>query len=114
MVRKKRRSTPKRGESASAERATARYELKLYITGATPRSLGAIANIQAICELYLKGRYRLEVVDIYQRPALASRDQIVAVPTLIRVLPAPLRFMVGDLSGTEQVLHGLGIVARSS
>lgn len=89
------------------------YVLTLYVTGATPRSLRAIANLQAICEEYLKGRYQLEVVDIYRQPELLRRDQIVAVPTLIKKLPEPLRLLVGDLSKTEQVLQGLGLVART-
>jgi circadian clock protein KaiB len=88
--------------------------LKLYVTGATPRSLRAIANVKVICEQYLKGRYQLEVVDIYRRPALLRRDQIVAVPTLVKKLPVPLRLLVGDLSRTEQVLQGLDLVARPS
>ena len=88
--------------------------LKLYVTGATARSLRAIANIKAVCEQYLKGRYQLEVVDIYRRPELVRRDQIVAVPTLIKKLPVPLRLLVGDLSRTEQVLQGLGLVAHAS
>ena len=90
------------------------YALKLYVTGATARSLRAIANVTSVCEQYLKGRYRLEVVDIYRRPDLLRADQIVAVPTLVKTLPAPLRLLVGDLSRTEQVLHGLGLVARPS
>jgi circadian clock protein KaiB len=114
MARKKSRSTQSRVESAGADSATERYVLKLYVTGATGRSLRAIANIKAICEQYLKGRYDLEVVDIYRRPALLRRDQIVAVPTLVKMLPVPLRLLVGDLSRTEQVLHGLGLVARAS
>jgi circadian clock protein KaiB len=88
--------------------------LKLYVTGATERSLRAIANLKAVCEQYLKGRYHLEVVDIYRRPELLRRDQIVAVPTLIKKLPVPLRLLVGDLSRTEQVLQGLGLVAHAS
>ena len=88
--------------------------LKLYVTGATERSLRAIANLKAVCEQYLKGRYHLEVVDIYRRPELLRRDQIVAVPTLIKKLPVPVRLLVGDLSRTEQVLQGLGLVARTS
>ena len=87
--------------------------LKLYVTGATERSLRAIANLKAVCEQYLKGRYHLEVVDIYRRPELLRRDQIVAVPTLIKKLPVPVRLLVGDLSRTEQVLQGLGLVART-
>ena len=88
--------------------------LTLYVTGATAGSLRAIANIKAICEQYLKGRYQLEVVDVYRRPARLRADQIVAVPALIKKLPAPLRLLVGDLSRTEQVLQGLGLVPRTS
>jgi circadian clock protein KaiB len=111
MARKKRRSTHRTPASAGA---TERYVLKLYVTGATVRSLRAIANIRAICEQHLKGRYRLEVVDVYRRPALLSKDQIVAVPTLVKKLPVPLRLLVGDLSRTEHVLQGLGLVALTS
>jgi circadian clock protein KaiB len=108
-------SRPKQSGLGSARTgATERYELKLYVTGATARSLRAIANVKAICEEYLKGRYHLEVVDIYRKPALLRRDQIVAVPTLVKRLPVPLRLMVGDLSRTEQVLSGLGLVAHPS
>jgi circadian clock protein KaiB len=89
------------------------YVLKLYVTGATAGSLRAISNIKTICEQYLKGRYRLEVVDVYQQPELLRQDQIVAVPTLIKKLPVPLRLLVGDLSRTEQVLQGLGLVANT-
>jgi len=114
MAKKKSRSTPGRPETAGAGRATERYVLRLYVTGATARSLRAIANVKAICEQYLKGRYQLEVVDAYLRPDLLRRDQIVAVPTLIKKLPLPLRLLVGDLSRTEQVLQGLGLVASAS
>jgi len=114
MARKKSRSRQSRLEAAGAAGAAERYVLKLYVTGATTRSLRAIANVKAICEQYLKGRYHLEVVDIYRRPALLRRDQIVAVPTLIKKLPVPMRLLVGDLSRTEQVLQGLGLVARPS
>jgi circadian clock protein KaiB len=114
MAQKKSRSKQSRLESAGAGRATERYVLKLYVTGATVRSLRAIANVKAICEQHLKGRYDLEVVDIYRRPARLRRDQIVAVPALIKKLPVPLRILVGDLSRTEQVLQGLGLVARTS
>ena len=106
---KKRAASPPKGGKAPE-----RYVLKLYVTGATAGSLRAIANIKAVCEQYLKGRYQLEVVDIYRQPDLLRRDQIVAVPTLIKKLPVPLRLLVGDLSRTEQVLQGLGLVARPS
>jgi circadian clock protein KaiB len=113
MAQKKSRRAQGGLESAGAGRATERYMLKLYVTGATERSLRAIANLKVVCEQYLKGRYHLEVVDIYRRPELLRRDQIVAVPTLIKKLPVPVRLLVGDLSRTEQVLQGLGLVART-
>jgi circadian clock protein KaiB len=114
MVRKRRRSAKGRPVPAGAGRDLKRYSLALYVSGATVRSLRAIANVKALCEEHLKGRYDLEVVDIYRRPDLLSRDQIVAVPTLIKRLPVPLRFLVGDLSRTDQVLQGLDLVARTS
>jgi circadian clock protein KaiB len=114
MAKSKSRPKQARLESAKAGKSTERYVLKLYVTGATAGSLRAIANLKAICEQYLKGRYVLEVVDIYRRPWLLRKDQIVAVPTLIKRLPAPLRLLVGDLSRTEQVLQGLGLVVRPS
>jgi circadian clock protein KaiB len=114
MAQKKGRSTQDEPGSGRAGGATERYVLTLYVTGATAGSLRAIANIKTICEQYLKGRYELEVVDVYRRPARLRQDQVVAVPTLIKKLPVPLRLLVGDLSRTEQVLQGLGLVARTS
>ncbi|HXB54804.1 MAG TPA: circadian clock KaiB family protein [Vicinamibacteria bacterium] len=110
MTQKAERSAKAKLESATAAR---RYELKLYVAGATAASLRAIANIKAICEQYLKGRYDLKVVDVYDRPAMLRVDQIVAVPTLIKKLPPPMRCLVGDLSRTERVLRGLDLVART-
>ncbi len=89
------------------------YVLRLYVAGATARSLRAIANVKAICEQYLKGSYDLEVLDIYRHPELLREDQIVAVPALVKRRPVPLRLLVGDLSRPEQVLSGLGIAARA-
>ena len=86
-----------------------RYVLRLYVAGMTPRSTRAIANIREICEGHLKGRYNLQVIDIYQQPVLAEGDQIIAVPTLIKKLPVPLRRLIGDLSDREQVLIGLDL-----
>ncbi|MDP4224423.1 MAG: circadian clock KaiB family protein [Bacteroidota bacterium] len=83
--------------------------LRLYVTGTTPQSVRAIANIKRICEEHLKGRYDLEVIDLYQRPNLAQGEQIVAAPTLIKKLPSPLRRVIGDLSNTERLLVGLDI-----
>ena len=90
----------------------ARYLLRLFVTGMTPRSTDAIARIKAICDEHLQGRYELEVVDIYQQPDVARLEQIVATPTLIKKLPAPLRRLVGDLSNTQRVLIGLNTVAK--
>jgi circadian clock protein KaiB len=85
------------------------YVLRLYITGMTPRSTRAVENMRAICEQYLQGRYDLEVIDIYQQPALARAEQIIAAPTLVKQMPLPLRRVIRDLSSTERVLTGLDI-----
>ncbi|MDF2764891.1 MAG: KaiB protein [Rhodospirillales bacterium] len=83
------------------------YNLKLYIAGQTPKSIAAIANLKRLCEQHLAGRYNVEVVDLVENPRLAQNDQIVAIPTLIRKLPEPVRRIIGDLSNTERVLVGL-------
>jgi circadian clock protein KaiB len=88
---------------------TERYVLRLYVTGMTPRSTEAFANIKAICEEHLQGRYDLEVIDIYEHPSLAKDEQIIAVPTLVKRLPAPLRRLIGNLSDEERVLFGLDL-----
>src|SRR5690606_10964347 len=86
-----------------------RYVLHLYVTGMTPRSTEAITNIKVICEKHLAGAYDLVVIDIYQQPHLASSDQIIATPTLIKKYPSPLRRFVGNLAATERVLLGLDL-----
>jgi circadian clock protein KaiB len=101
-------------ELAAERLETERYVLRLYVTGMTPRSMRAIENVRAICEEHLQGRYELEVVDIYQQPVLAKGEQIVAAPTLIKKLPAPLRRIIGDLSNRERVLIGLDLRLRES
>ena len=83
------------------------WELRLYIAGQTPRSVAAFANLKRLCEEHLPGRYEIEVIDLMQHPQLAAGDQIVAIPTLVRKLPEPLRRIVGDLSNTERALVGL-------
>lgn len=85
------------------------YVLKLYITGMTPQSSLAVHNIRHICEDYLKGRYLLDVIDLYAKPILAKGEQIIAAPTLIKSLPLPLRRIIGDMSNHEKVLVGLDI-----
>ncbi len=97
-------------EDSLAAEPKARYRLKLFVTGTTPRSARAIRNIRAICEDNLQGRYDLEVVDIYQHPEHIKPEQIVVTPTLVKEHPLPSRKMIGDLSNTEQVLIGLDLV----
>ena len=87
----------------------AEYLLRLFITGASPNSIRAITNLKEICEAHLQGRYLLEIIDVYQQPALAQEQQIIALPLLVKKLPLPERRMIGDLSNTEKVLKGLGL-----
>ena|SRR5579883_2747516 len=87
------------------------WELTLYIAGQTPRSLAAIANLKSFCESYLPNRYRLAVVDLFEQPQLARDDQIIAIPTLVRKMPQPIRKVIGDLSNTQRVLLGLQLTA---
>ena len=89
-----------------------RWNLRLYVAGQTPRSLTAFKNLKDICEEYLKGKYHIEVVDLMENPTLARGDQILAIPTLVRKLPQPIRKIIGDLSNTERVLVGLDIQPR--
>jgi circadian clock protein KaiB len=85
------------------------WELRLYVAGQTPKSLAALANLKRICEEHLCGQYRIEVIDLMQNPQLAREDQILAIPTLVRKLPEPLRKIIGDLSNKERVLLGLDV-----
>jgi circadian clock protein KaiB len=92
--------------------AESTYHLSLFITGASPNSVRAINNIKSICEDYLKGNYELEVIDIYQTPEIAQKEQIIALPTLIKRSPSPERRLVGDMSDKAKVLRGLGIAFK--
>jgi circadian clock protein KaiB len=94
-------STRKNGD------AVEKWELRLYTAGQTPKSLAAIKNLKRVCEEHLPGRYDIEIVDLLKNPRLAKDDQIVAIPTLVRKLPVPLRRIIGDLSDTERTLVGL-------
>ncbi len=89
------------------------YRLRLYVAGQTPKSVLALANLKQICEEYLQGRYEIDVIDLRQDPQLASGDQILAVPTLVRRLPEPIKKIIGDLSNTERVLIGLDFRVRA-
>jgi circadian clock protein KaiB len=95
--------------AATPEKRPEKRVLRLYLTGTTPASVRALANLKRICEEHLKGQYALEVIDIYQRPGLLEGEQIIAAPTLIKQLPPPLRRLVGDMSNTAQVLLGLDL-----
>jgi circadian clock protein KaiB len=99
-------------ENALTQTGQIEYLLRLYVTGTTPKSVQAIANIRTICEKHLRGRYELEVIDIYQKPDMAKKDHVIALPTLIKRLPAPLRRIVGDLSNTDKVLVGLDLIEK--
>ncbi len=96
-------------EKAALDRPNQRFTLRLYITGTTPASTRAIEQVRSICEEHLQGRYQLQVIDIYQTPALAKDHQIIATPTLIKELPAPLRRFIGDLSKAEKIFFGLDL-----
>ena len=104
--------TTERGKVADATNSGAEWELRLYVAGQTPKSLTALANLRALCEEHLAGKYEIEVVDLLERPQLAAGDQIIAIPTLVRRLPEPVRKIIGDLSNTERVLVGLDLRPR--
>jgi len=109
MDKKHVEDSTKEYEEALRQQDTRRYVLRLYITGSTPKSQRAVENVKKICEEYLRDRYDLEVIDIYQKKVLDKDEQIIAVPTLIKELPAPLRRIIGDLSNKERVLLGLDL-----
>jgi circadian clock protein KaiB len=90
------------------------WDLRLYIAGQTPKSVAALANLRRFCEEHLAGKYRIEVVDLVADPQLARTDQILAIPTLVRRLPSPMRKIIGDLSNSERVLVGLDLRPRSA
>lgn len=109
MRQQKKAHSNKKFERLLADLKQRDYVLRLYITGATPQSARAIANIKKICEEYMPGYYTLDVIDLYQQPELAQAEQIIAAPTLIKLLPLPVRRILGDMSKTERVLIGLGL-----
>ena len=92
-----------------AEKKALKWELRLYIAGNTPKSVAALQNLKKYCEEYMKGQYKIEVIDLLLQPQLAAGDQILAVPTLVRQVPVPIRKIIGDLSNEEKVLVGLNI-----
>jgi circadian clock protein KaiB len=101
-----------KSDRAAGKSPGAKWELKLYVAGQTSKSLQAFANLKQICEEHLAGEYHIEVIDLLKNPQLAKGDQILALPTLVRSLPEPVRKIIGDLSNTERVLVGLDLRAR--
>lgn len=104
-------SAPKAASVASAKRSPTKpeWQLKLYVAGNTARSIAALENLKQLCETHLAGRYSIEVIDLLVNPKLAAGDQILAVPTLVRKFPEPIRKIIGDLSNSERVLVGLDV-----
>ena len=99
----------KSGKQKNPEEGTDFWQLRLYVAGQTPKSLTAFANLKKICEEHLSGKYRIEIIDLLKNPTLARGDQILAIPTLVRKLPEPVRKIIGDLSNTDRVLVGLDL-----
>ena len=104
---------PSTEKPAGSPSASVLWDLRLYVAGRTPKSVEAIENRKRLCEQYLKGKYRLEVVDLVEQPQLAKGDQILAVPTLVRKLPQPIKKIIGDLSDIQRVLVGLDLRPRA-
>ena len=109
MERKKREDVTKKYDEALDNLDTRNYVLRLYILGSSPKSQRAVESIKKICEEHLKGRYELEIIDIYQKKTLDNDEQIIAAPTLIKKLPLPLRRLIGDMSNKERILLGLDL-----
>jgi circadian clock protein KaiB len=105
--------TVKRPATGSPRRPAKLWQLRLYVTGETPKSLTAFSNLKKICESHLKGRYRITVIDLLKRPHLAKGDQILAVPTVVRKLPIPVRIIIGNLTDLYHVLVGLDLRATN-
>lgn len=103
-------ATPPAAIGRSADETGERYILRLYVAGMTSRSSRAVENVRAFCEKHLGGRYELQIIDVYQQPALARAERLKAAPTLIRKLPLPLRRLIGDMSNEDRVLVGLDLV----
>ena len=114
MAKKKTASIAKALEKKAKEAGKQKYSLRLYVAGITSKSSEAIQNITQICEENLKGRYDLQIIDIYQQPTLAAGEQIIAAPTLVKKLPLPLRRFIGSMADKEKMLVGLDLVPKRS
>jgi len=117
-VKKTKKAAPKTPTKTRKAKTTKKdsgdeiWDLKLYVAGQTPKSITAFANLEKLCEEHLKGKYTITVIDLLKNPQLAKGDQILAIPTLVRNLPVPIRKIIGDLSNTERVLVGLDLKAK--
>ena len=111
IKRAKKSATKKKPVKKSTAASSNVWNLRLYVAGQTPKSITALTNLKKLCEEHLKGKYTLDVIDLLQKPQLAKGDQILAIPTLVRKLPVPIRKIIGDLSNTERVLVGLDLKA---
>ena len=109
MKAKKKIAVSKPGKRAKRGAPGDVYDLRLYVAGQTPRSMAAFANLKRLCEMYMAGKYRIEVIDLMKKPQRAKDDQIIAIPTLVRRLPQPVRKIIGDLCDTQRALVGLDI-----
>jgi circadian clock protein KaiB len=109
MKAKTKRASRKTLKSRKLPAPRSHYDLRLYVAGQTPKSLAAFANLKQLCDIYLVGKYRIEVIDLMKKPQLARDDQIVAIPTLVRRLPQPIRKIIGDLCDTQRTLVGLDL-----
>lgn len=109
MARTTSRSARASSEKKPSKPRVMEWELRLYVAGNTPNSITAFSNLRQICEKHMGGRFRIEIIDLLEDPQLASGDQIVAIPTLVRRLPTPIKKIIGDLSNTERVLVGLDL-----
>lgn len=107
------KSTAEEFEHALRERERRKYVFRLFVTGLTPRSLEAIENVRSLCEQHLKGRYQLDVIDVYKEPEAARKHQIIAAPTLIKELPLPIRKFVGNMTRSDTIVAGLDIRAAN-
>jgi circadian clock protein KaiB len=101
--------SPEKGKKAKTDAPEGIWNLKLYVAGQTKKSITVFANLKKICDTHLAGKYRIEVIDLLKHPQLAKGDQIIAIPTLVKKLPAPIKKIIGDLAETERVLVGLDI-----
>jgi circadian clock protein KaiB len=113
LMTKARRSKPANPSAGAEDSDFVEWDLRLYIAGRTPKCVAAFTNLQKLCEEHLAGQYRIEVIDLLENAQLAKGDQILAIPTLVRKLPEPIRKIIGDLSDTERVLVGLDLRTRS-